>query len=217
MTVALIAKTAAFIRRKRAQREYLEMSDAVVGIDDELGTTYDPASRAVLIDQAAAGEYRLALKHTEAWGPSPGERRDRPEELASSSRLLRMLAASERAAADPDEGSQAVFWHLDGRASVDEVEVWVRLAATRDHAGRAELIGDIVRLAAQRVGCEAVQSLINFGFDAERALAAGRPPKARRPNDRKARVVATVAAVLTGATVAYAAHGIELFIHLHLK
>lgn len=216
MTAALIAKATAFIRRKRARRVYSEISGAIVGIGEELCATRAPESRADLLYWAAGTELRLAFKHDGAWGPAlTEESRGRSKAHASSSRLLQMLAVTERAAADPDEASPVIFWSIDGGATVDEVALWERLAATRDHGERAELIAQLAELAKPRVGVEAAQLLINLGHDTEKKLAEGGPaPKEPSADLRKPTVVAAGLLVLLAV---YAIRATAPCIYLHLK
>jgi hypothetical protein len=195
VTLTLIPK------RKRAERIYFQIDDAAAAITQQLYTTADPADRAYLLDQFADYEQQLADLHPTAFGPDPNPDeggRDVAESLGSSATLLRALAATE-------DGNVGRLNQLLGTVDLVESILWRRLASTRNHGERAELIGDIANLAANRVGGQAVQGLLE-GFYSEHELAQaaveGRPAKAPHTMKIPRLVIALVFAVLGTVIVA---------------
>lgn len=187
------------VRRHRARREYEKASCTYYDINRELYTVADPASRADLLDQMAAMQGRLAVLTPVAWGPDPipVEGRDRSESLGSSATLLYTLAAAERERVRPNDPSDMLAAYLEHMPS-GEASIWRKLVTVDDHAHRASLIGHAANYAVERVGMEAVQSLLE-GFYSERELAAaereGRAPAV--PKRMKSSRMVIAAAFLT--------------------
>lgn len=172
----------AYLTRRRARRTHNRAASAATDIHTQLHTTPDPATRAFLLDNLAALEHCMANTRTIAFGPEPplDDGREMADSIRDSAELMRMVAATERGAAaempgcDPRE-----FGDLDGA----ELELWGRLARTRDHAARADLMDAIWPFAAERVGGQAAEWLACHE-QTERELAAaeadGRAPRAAK-------------------------------------
>jgi hypothetical protein len=172
------------IERGKAQRRYFATAEPGYGITSRLHVTADPAERAELIEALADIDEALASQHTAVWGPDPIEHeggRDMAVSLASSAELLGHLAFTERsiAAECPAEYMETggrlweeVYARFDLYTSVNELMLWVELAATTDRATRAGLIDQIWEYAAERVGGRAAEGLACMAI-AEREVAAG--------------------------------------------
>lgn len=176
-----------FLNRRRARRAYFQAQKFAAKCSTDLYTTIDPVARALLLEQFADAEQAMAHVHRDAFGPDPIEDeggRDLADATASSAVLMRMLAATERAALDPSEGSRYVFWCLADYAESAELDLWAELARTRDRSARARLIEQIWPHAARRVGSQAAESLACHAHteqtlaDAQTTGRAPRPPKA---------------------------------------
>jgi hypothetical protein len=187
------------LKRHRARDLYWDIGMDASRITAQLYTASDPADRAYLLGQLADYEQQLADLHPAAFGadPNPDENgRDLAESLGSSATLLHALAATE-------DGNVGRLNQLLGTVDLVESILWRRLASTRNHGERSELIGDIANLAANRVGGQAVQRLLE-GFYSEHELATaaieGRPAKA--PHTMKVpRVVITLVFLALGAVI----------------
>ncbi|MCO6011476.1 hypothetical protein NE236_41655 [Actinoallomurus purpureus] len=174
-----------YLNRWRARRAYWRADKFAGRCSADLYAITDPLHRAELLDRFADAEQAMARLHPAAFGPDPLEDeggRDLATSIASSAALLLMLAASERAAIDPEEGSRYAFWCLtEWITTCDELDLWAKLAATRDRHDRADLIDRIYVLARERVGGQAAE-VLSCHAATERELAAaeasGRPPKA---------------------------------------
>jgi hypothetical protein len=188
VTLTLIPK------RKRAERLSFQIDDAAAAINRDLYTVADPADRAYLLNQLADYEQQLADLHPAAFGPDPNPDeggRDVAESLASSATLLRALAATE-------DGNVGRLNQLLGTVDLVESILWRRLASTRNHGERADLIGQVAEHAAMRVGGQAAESLLCLaGTERELAAAAaeGRPAKAPHTMKIPRLVIALVFAV----------------------
>lgn len=185
-------------KRKRAERLYFQIDDAAAAINRDLYTTADPADRTYLLDQLADYEQQLADLHPTAFGadPNPDENgRDLAVSLASSATLIRALAATE-------DGNVGRLNQLLGTIDLVESILWRRLASTRNHGERADLIAQVAEHAAMRVGIQAVQGLLEGAYS-ERELAEaaveGRPAKA--PHTMKIPPAVAVLVVLAVAAV----------------
>jgi hypothetical protein len=189
------------LKRKRTERLYFQISDAAAAINRELYTTADPVDRTYLLDLLADYEQQLADLHPTAFGtdPNPDEGgRDLAESLASSATLLRALAATE-------DGNVGRLNHLLGELDLVESILWRRLASTRDHSERAELIAQVAEHAATRVGIQAVQGLLEGAYserELAQAAAEGRPAKAPHTMKIPRVVIALVFAVIGALIVA---------------
>lgn len=193
MTLTLIPK------RKRAERLYFQISDDAGDIRDRMYTAGDPADRAYLLNQLADQEEKLALLHPVAFGrdPNPDEGgRDLAESLGSSATLLRALAATE-------DGNVGQLNRLLGTIDITESILWRRLASTRNHGERADLIAQVAEHAAMRVGIQAAEPLACLAHT-ERELANavidGRPAKAP-PTMKIPRSVAALVFLAVGAVL----------------
>jgi hypothetical protein len=189
VTLTLIPK------RRRAERLYFQIDGDAAAINRELYTTADPADRTYLLDQLADYEQQLADLHPTAFGADPNEDeggRDLAESLGSSATLLRALAATE-------DGNVGRLNHLLGKVDLVESILWRRLASTRNHGERADLIAQVAEHAARRVGGQAAESLAclaNTERDLATAAIEGRPAKAPRTMKVPRLVIVLVFAVL---------------------
>lgn len=189
------------LKRHRTRDLYWDIGADASRITAQLYTAADPADRAYLLDQLADYEQQLADLHPAAFGADPNEDeggRDVAESLGSSATLLRALAATE-------DGNVGRLNQMLGTINLVESILWRRLASTRDHGERADLIGQIVEHAAMRVGGQAAESLACLA-NTERELATaaveGRPAKAPHTMKIPRLVIALVFAVIGALIVA---------------
>jgi hypothetical protein len=168
--------TPATATRSADQAGYYALDKRAGKLSARLAREDDPATRAALLDELAVCEQDMADLHMEAFGPDPiGHEggRDLSESLASSARLIRLLAGAEHELA----GTPALTKFFEDFAddwTVTQAAITEKLCDERDRDKRADLIDQLYDAVVDEVGGQAAEVLVSLAL-CEREAAHPRP------------------------------------------
>jgi hypothetical protein len=141
-----------------------------------LACNYSPPARAHMLDRLAAAYDRMAELHMAAFRRDPNEGeadRDMAAILASSARLVRLVAMSEHALAGAPLIPLDVAVALADATTPEQLQILGALSGERDRAARAELIEALRSASVDKVGDRAAAVLSTLA-EAERNTAGRR-------------------------------------------